>query len=209
MSYIKPPHHTIPGNGPPNFNKVWDIDVTCHIIPGADDAPVQIFFSKIYTKGSHSERHQSDFIAAIPGDAEINLRLAGYGRRCRWSPTFLAVTAKDDYAAYMGGIRMVGNEIKFKVKSNTGTQVHHFLNLNVDLNIGTAGGAPVWKAVTIDPDVINPRPPGRLTGDRLMPLIITTEELANELRAAGVEALEIIVAPPPANGVPMIQVPDI
>jgi hypothetical protein len=209
MSYIKPPHHTIPGNGPPNFSKVWDIDVTCYIIPGAADVPVQVFFVKIYRSGAHVEHQMSDFIAAIPGDAEITLKLANFGRTCRWSEQFLAVTAKDDYSSHIGGIRKIGNAIVFKVKARSGPEFHHYLNLNVELNVGTAGGTPVWKPITIDPDVINPRPPGRIAGDTMMPLIDPATALVDEIRAVGVENMEIIVAPPPANSAPMIQVPDI
>lgn len=209
MSYIKPPHHTIPSNDPPKFKKVWDIDVTCFIIPGAADVLIQIVFLTNYRNGGQSESHLSDFIAAIPGDAQITLRLANFGWTCRWSQQFLAVTAKDDYSSHIGGIQKVGDAIEFKVKARNGLQFHHYLNLNVELNVGTAGGAPVWKAVTIDPDVINPRPPGRIAGDAMMALIDPAPALLDEVRAMGIENMEIIVAPAPANNAPMIQVPDI
>lgn len=198
MSRSKPPNYHIPAEDPENHNKVWDIDVKFFASPGAGGVPVVYHFQRRYKKVGGTSRgwYRAGFICGVPGDAVISLSLASPG--CRWSKSVLAVTGKADYSGHLGGIKFRGNKVVFKVKKNTsGSPLRHFLNLNVEFFQGkTEDGTEIWVGQTIDPDVINPRPPeGFLPDDKKFSTRCIDE---NGLE----EELEIVVSIPKDEEIP-------
>ena len=115
------------------------------------------YFVTRYRYVGIDDTYRHSFLCGIPDDATVSISIGSPG--VRWSSSFYAVTAKDNYDNYLGSIRMQNDTVIFKAKRRSGSQIRHFLNLNVEFFQGyTSSGAELWIKKTIDPDVINPRP---------------------------------------------------
>lgn len=161
---VKPPHYPISVNRPAGHSDKWDIDVTLHTNIGSGLIRILYYFVTRYRYGRTDETYRHSFLCGIPDDATVSISIGSPG--VRWSSEFYAVTAKDNYDRHLGSITMQNDTVIFKVKKWNGSQIRHFLNLNVEFLQGyNSAGVGVWIKKTIDPDVINPRPAAPIYGD--------------------------------------------
>lgn len=199
VEYKKPPHYELSAAeidvGP--LAEQWKIDVIMvHDTASPGNRP-RFLFKATYTKGSQSiESHYQTFICGIPGNAKVNIRIdPTIASWCRWSRVFLPVTAKSENEPDIGSFSHANGIATFKVKKRNENDLrYHHLYLNVELLIGrTTEGRTIWADYNYDPDVINPRPPGRVMGvdETLIQPYIELDEDGNEI------AHEVIVPPPP------------
>ncbi len=210
VEYKKPPHCELSTSevdiGP--LADQWQIDVNMVHGTASPGSHPRFLFKSIYRKsGQAVESHYQTFICGIPGNAKVSISIdPSIASWCRWSKIFLPVTAKSvelDIGSFSHGNGVAA----FRVKKRKEAELrYHHLYLNIEILVGeTSAGRSIWADYNYDPDVINPRPPGRILGEDetlLQPYI--------EIDQGGTKtAHEVIVPPPPpaTQAKPQIAVP--
>jgi hypothetical protein len=207
QEYIKPPHYVIERKDFESeiYNEQYQIDVTMFYDPiSLHNSPRFFFLAKYKTGSTVVTSKAQSFICGIPGDAKVEIRIdPAIASWCRWSRQFLPVTAKSEEPDI--GASTHGNGVaSFKVKKRPENDVrYHHLYLNIELLVGTpSGGGTRWVDYNYDPDVINPRPPGRIESDEVLP--------SDHPSVRDIGAEIIVPAPPPrSQAQPMVLVPSL
>lgn len=196
IEYKKPPHFELSPNdfGAQDFSEKWKIDVVMFYDTTSPNNRPRFLFKATYDDGSTPVTSKiQTFICGIPGNAKVTIRIdPAIASWCRWSRKFLPVTAKapeDD----IGGSAHSANQASFKVKKRAeNAQRYHHLYLNFELFVGrTDEGRELWADYNYDPDVINPRPPGRVFGDETLQ--------SDHIFMQDVDDAIIVPPPPPAS----------
>ena len=193
IEYKKPPQFELDASDfqAGTFAQNYQIDVMMFHDTSTTHGQPRFLFKAVYKSGGAIVTSKiQTFICGIPGDAKVDIRIdPAIANWCKWSDIFLPVTAKSsepDIGASTHGHGVAS----FKVKKRAEADLrYHHLYLNIQLLVGTTtAGNQVWHDYNYDPDVINPRPPGRIAGDEAIesdhPYVQDTKD-------------DIIVPPPP------------
>jgi hypothetical protein len=204
IEYKKPPHFELSeGEFEANvFNQQWDINVVMFYDIGSPSFQPRFLFKATYKQGSVVvAANAKTFICGIPGDAKVTITIdPAIASWCRWSQVYLPVTAKMSEPD-IGASTHSNGEARFKVKKRAEANLrYHHLYLNIELLVGTTvEGRELWVDYNYDPDVINPRPPGRIATDETL---VSMHPLMR-----GLDDDVIVPAPPPlGQAKPLIEV---
>ncbi len=175
----KPPHETIQRKNPDHWNSsskdVINITIECNTANNPN-IPILFYYDIEYYVNGQISKDKSNLFFDINSDCRVNMQIGDSCKKfLRWSKTYYPITGKKRYRRYFGGVKFDKNSktLSFAVKKrNASLKVFRF-NLNFELfqgigeNSETLQKEKIWLPITLDPDVINPRPPSSAEVDIL------------------------------------------